>query len=63
VKITKGAGSVIQAHDQGRGDGKLQPLRREDGTCQMTIEIYLFGHTNFEFKFLLKNLERENTEI
>jgi hypothetical protein len=28
AKINAGAGSVIQAHDQGRVDGKLQPLHR-----------------------------------
>jgi hypothetical protein len=42
--MKKRAGSVIRAHDQGRADGKLQPLRQEAGTWQTTVEIYLFGH-------------------
>jgi hypothetical protein len=34
---------MIRAHDQGRVYRTVQPLRLEDGTFHMTVEINLFG--------------------
>jgi hypothetical protein len=47
AKIKKNAVSMIRAHDQGRVDGKLQPLRLEDSTCQVTVENNLFGRKKY----------------